>query len=288
MPPIYPPIYIRSWKIGGKRYVTTTPRKLSPTVWAGIKRYQQGYRLETPSFDNFVVFYILAGRLKFETPDFNAELRPGWIAIQRLGSAFTVSAPEGECRVLYVALSGHGEVSEYHGRASCLVATGNVQTLATLMLQNLEGSKLLRPRYLAFLGQALVWEANYLDHQAGNNSAFLDYAGYWANCARHAIDATLYNSSGVRNVLANITLSYSQVARHFRKIFGVSLKRYQTQARLKLAQRLLLEEPNACITTIAYSLAFSSSQHFARQFKAHFGRTPSEYRCRNLKRRKIN
>lgn len=273
-------IYVKSMEISGKHYMPPGI-KLRRSVLVGIKRYQRGYRLETPSYNNFQILYILSGRLKFESPDCIAELRPGWMAILRLRSAYTVSAPDGTCRVLYFALSGHDEESEYHGRASCLLATGNMSILATLMLQHLESRKLLRPRYLASLGQALVWEANFHDHQAGEKSAFLDYANYWAHCARQAIDATLYSGLGVRKVLANISLSYRQLARHFKKMFGVSLKRYQAQARLNLARRLLLEEPNSSITTIAYSLSFSSSQHFARKFKARFGRTPSGYRRRH-------
>ena len=50
------------------------------------------------------------------------------------------------------------------------------------------------------------------------------------------------------------------------------------QYRLKLAAQLL-KQPSLKITDVAFDVGFSDSNHFSRQFKKEFGKTPSEFRA---------
>jgi AraC-like DNA-binding protein len=48
--------------------------------------------------------------------------------------------------------------------------------------------------------------------------------------------------------------------------------------RIKLQQsKLMIREGNKNLTEIAQTLQYSTIHHFSRQFKDHFGITPSEY-----------
>jgi AraC family L-rhamnose operon regulatory protein RhaS len=43
--------------------------------------------------------------------------------------------------------------------------------------------------------------------------------------------------------------------------------------------KLLLQDMQRSVTDVAFELGFSSSQHFAMQFKREFGMTPSQWRA---------
>jgi AraC family transcriptional regulator len=67
------------------------------------------------------------------------------------------------------------------------------------------------------------------------------------------------------------------VAREFRRFFGVSVGTYLRRLRTERVARLLLR-PHLSISEIALECGFSSHSHLCREFKAHYGVTPSQYR----------
>jgi AraC family transcriptional regulator len=67
------------------------------------------------------------------------------------------------------------------------------------------------------------------------------------------------------------------VAREFRRFFGVSVGTYLRRLRTERVARLLLG-PHLSISEIALECGFSSHSHLCREFKAHYGVTPSRYR----------
>jgi len=78
-------------------------------------------------------------------------------------------------------------------------------------------------------------------------------------------------------------LSVSHFRALFRRRLGVSPGRYQQQARMREAARLLRDtgEP---IKRIAHRLGFSDLPHFHRQFKAEYSLTPHRYRAQQSPR----
>ena len=70
------------------------------------------------------------------------------------------------------------------------------------------------------------------------------------------------------------------LAREFRRHFGRSVGGYLRHLRTENAARLLMQSQHRDITEIAYACGFSSHSHLCREFKAHFGTTPSQYRDR--------
>jgi AraC-like DNA-binding protein len=78
--------------------------------------------------------------------------------------------------------------------------------------------------------------------------------------------------------LAGITgLSISRFKAKFKAVVGIPPAEYILRRKIDLAKRLLLERDRS-ITSIAYSLDFSSSQYFATVFKRFVNQQPSEYR----------
>jgi len=73
-------------------------------------------------------------------------------------------------------------------------------------------------------------------------------------------------------------LSESQLNTRFKQLTGLPPYTFLLACRMHAAQRRL-RESDAPVTQIAQSLGFSSSQHFAMQFKREFGITPSAWRA---------
>ncbi|MBP7009205.1 MAG: AraC family transcriptional regulator [Kiritimatiellae bacterium] len=71
---------------------------------------------------------------------------------------------------------------------------------------------------------------------------------------------------------------------HFHRIFsavtGETVFGFLRRLRLERAANRLLADPRADITSVALECGFSSSQNFAKAFRARFGESPSEFRRR--------
>ncbi len=76
-------------------------------------------------------------------------------------------------------------------------------------------------------------------------------------------------------------LSESRLITRFKQLTGLPPYTFLLACRLRVAQQRL-RETDRPVTEIAQSLGFSSSQHFAMQFKREFGITPSEWRTGQL------
>jgi AraC-like DNA-binding protein len=70
-------------------------------------------------------------------------------------------------------------------------------------------------------------------------------------------------------------------ASHFSRIFhartGLRYKEYLNEVRLKYV-RQQLREHDTPVTEIAFDAGYHTLSQFNRQFKAHYGTTPREYR----------
>ena len=75
------------------------------------------------------------------------------------------------------------------------------------------------------------------------------------------------------------------LTRAFRRTTGLPMHRYLTDARLRAALDLLLDD-EATVTSVAYRFGFASHAHFSTSFRALFGMTPTAAR-RAGKPRKI-
>jgi len=65
---------------------------------------------------------------------------------------------------------------------------------------------------------------------------------------------------------------------YFQERIGQDFRTWQTRLRLEDACRMLVEEPDANAAEIGLRAGFSNRSNFARQFRAHIGCTPLQWR----------
>ena len=65
---------------------------------------------------------------------------------------------------------------------------------------------------------------------------------------------------------------------YFDERIGMDFRSWRTRLRLEDACRLLLEEPETLASDIGLRVGFSNRSNFARQFRAHTGLTPAQWR----------
>lgn len=81
----------------------------------------------------------------------------------------------------------------------------------------------------------------------------------------------------VEHLAGQFNLSPNYVGEYFRKYTGESLQTYVASSRMKLvAQRLL--QSNLTISEIADELGFTDESHLSRQFRKHYGTSPTAFR----------
>ena len=86
---------------------------------------------------------------------------------------------------------------------------------------------------------------------------------------------------GMEEVARRVGLSERQLARAFRSALGVSPGAFQLGLRLRYGAFLLVHTTDS-VTKIAMATGFSDGAHFARQFRAAHGTTPTAFRRRNM------
>jgi AraC family transcriptional regulator len=78
--------------------------------------------------------------------------------------------------------------------------------------------------------------------------------------------------------LAQISnMSPAQFGRSFQEATGMSLQRWQMDARIRSAQRLMIDDPAESLSAIAALVGFSDSSHFTRAFLEIVGTTPTAW-----------
>ncbi len=94
---------------------------------------------------------------------------------------------------------------------------------------------------------------------------------------RQFIDGDPAQEFALDALAARADFGVSQFSAEFRRCFGTSPMRYVINLRLKRSL-LLLADRNLSIREVAQKSGFRDQHYFARQFRAHFHRAPSEHR----------
>jgi AraC family transcriptional regulator len=91
------------------------------------------------------------------------------------------------------------------------------------------------------------------------------------------INDHLDQSTAVRDLARISNMSPAQFGRSFQDATGMSLQRWQMDARIRSAQRLMVDDPTESLAAIASLVGFSDSSHFSRAFLEIVGTTPSAW-----------
>jgi AraC family transcriptional regulator len=100
----------------------------------------------------------------------------------------------------------------------------------------------------------------------------------WLRVAREFIHAHALEPVSLAEIARAAGRHEIYLAREFRRYYTMSVGAYLRRLRIEHAARLLLQ-PDLALSEIALASGFSSHAHLCREFKAHLGATPSQYRA---------
>ena len=89
------------------------------------------------------------------------------------------------------------------------------------------------------------------------------------------INDHLDQNTTVKDLAEIAGLSQTQFGQSFQEATGMSVQRWQMDARVRSAQRLMVDDPGESLAQIAGLVGFSDSSHFSRAFLEIVGTTPS-------------
>ena len=91
------------------------------------------------------------------------------------------------------------------------------------------------------------------------------------------IETNYMHKISIAEIAKEVDFSESHFMRYFKENMGVSFVDYLREYRLTMAARLLLVS-DVTILSIAEEVGFDNLSYFNREFKKHYGVTPSQYR----------
>lgn len=109
--------------------------------------------------------------------------------------------------------------------------------------------------------------------------------------AMNFISRNLERDLSLEEIAGAASFSMFHFHRIFKAVTGETVAGFTRRLRLELAANRLLSKQRDDITTVAMACGFSSSQNFAKAFRAHFDTTPTDYRRRkngNINRKNEN
>ena len=113
--------------------------------------------------------------------------------------------------------------------------------------------------------------------KSANEATGLDYRQRICR-AMNFISANLGREPALEEIAASANFSPFHFHRIFKAATGETVFGFLRRLRLEWAANRLLADPRQDVTTVALDCGFSSSQNFAKAFRARFGTTPSAFR----------
>ncbi len=101
--------------------------------------------------------------------------------------------------------------------------------------------------------------------------------------AESYISRNLYSRLSVNSVCKIMSVSQPYLYKLFMKYAGMSPKQFIDRAKMKEAKRLLVQNKNLNISSVAVSLGFADVWTFSKFFSSHEKKSPSQYRRENVK-----
>ncbi len=112
---------------------------------------------------------------------------------------------------------------------------------------------------------------NYLLKLFSRNSKTYDYT--------HLAMKLIRQSNGIANyqeLTGQIPISLRQLQREFKNQYGLTIKDYMRISRLNAIHQYM-QNPNTCLTELAYQLEFTDQSHFIREYKNYVGVPPKKF-----------
>ena len=92
----------------------------------------------------------------------------------------------------------------------------------------------------------------------------------------------LYEQLTIDDLAQAIGTNKNYLSYHINEKYGMSFSSWIADMRICEAKRLMSENPDCKLETIAYSSGFSSASYFSKVFSLHEGMSPTRWRKENL------
>jgi AraC-like DNA-binding protein len=211
------------------------------------------------------------------------------------GAALQITAYLG---FLYVRLRGLGKVEEHMGILTVTMAYVVLSVMTVLLMAAgyilgsvvllragaimagvlVVGAYLAGQRYPQFM-QFLAIQAKKRRYERSLLEG-MDFGAVSARLMELMEEQKLYTHEDLtlKTVSGSLAITPHQLSQLLNERFNMNFKSFVNSFRVREARRLLVEEPESSIISIAYVVGFNSKTSFYRAFARVTGRTPHEYR----------
>ncbi|PCJ62638.1 MAG: hypothetical protein COA79_03735 [Planctomycetota bacterium] len=236
----------------------------------GFKNHQKGYSYKTKNYWRDQVLLVQNGSLLLKTNKIISKIKTDQLILFPKHSQF-----ELECLKHYNGLFFAGEnISLKSSEATSFICNETIKQLFLLIESELQSPNPHLELMDSIINSILI-KLNKPINKIHKLST-IEYQKNLAQQIKSILEVSVHSNTSTEVLLEHLNLSYKQLSRYFQKYFNCSIKKYQIKLRIEKVKELLIQE-KISVTTVAYELGFSSSQHLSNQFKLITNCTPLEW-----------
>lgn len=248
--------------------------------WVGREVLQPGNQIESPSSPYALLKFCLYGRGVLDWEDDRWDLEQGMVFWSTARHPNTLFAAQDERMVnLAIFLSGAkalDEIQQFLRAPVGAVHLRNPDVVARIVQEIVEEARQStahRESVCALLAQTLLRRIN-------AQAVFPEVPHRLARQAfqrcREYIEQNFVRCNSLRDVAKACGVTVPYLCRLFDQFFHSSAYDYITRLKMNRAERLLLRRSTS-IRNIAKEVGYKDARLFARNFKAAYGQSPTEY-----------
>jgi AraC-like DNA-binding protein len=256
-------------------------------LFAGESQTRPEHRVGPKVVDYYLLHHVISGKGVFAAGELRAELRAGHSFLIHPGRLVSyASDAEEPWRYRWVAFTGRQADSLVAEAGLCgelpVVDTGGARGPAELCKSIFEAFRTRkRSSSLEAAGHLHLLLAALQEAATEARPAALRPDSHAEELVRQVVGylSTQYAEPVTIETMAE-ALGYSRayLSRVFKRHTGMTPVAFLTQARVDHGRRLLRERPELTVEQIASSVGFRDGLYFSKQFRRHYGESPTEYR----------
>ena len=218
------------------------------------------------------LYYVTSGEFYLSSGGVTTALESGSWYLIPYGSSYEYFADEPSSHLFFHFNLSSAYDNDVFGRSTSLLKLEDRESLFQKILQILDHSdELGRLKLKQAIFEVLLAFIEGYNIPLGKN----EYSACVTNAMRY-IKANLRASLTVSEVSAAVFVSKSTLEKHFREELSSSVGEFIDSEILLCAAQMILQ--NKTMSEISEALGFCDQFYLSRKFKAHFGKSPREYR----------
>lgn len=241
--------------------------------------YQQpeaGFLLSGSSHSHWALSYVVSGKLHAVVDGCNLSLCPGELVLCAPGQFSMCYAEEREAPTFLTAAFDADGSDALPLAGKALKAGAMAMLLEQLAQESLREDSYSGDLRLHLLSAIVLMLCREAAHAPASDAKPRQGENEIIRRAQQHISAHIREKLSVTLVAGRIDVSPSYMTALFHKHLSISPGEYIRRAKLQESKQLI-QEGAMNFTEIAAALEYSTVHHFSRQFKEHFGITPTEY-----------